>query len=166
MYKIEKIKNSFYIDEKTFNSISHKGYGVETGKGIYELNIYECLFLIEKKKAELNSKSKKIEFKEIISYKNFDITSYIIYKDLRTKGYIVKSGFKYGFAFRVYDKGIKPNEDHSLWLVEPIREKDSLKMKSIAGSNRVAHGTGKKMLFGIVDDENNVTYIETNWKRV
>jgi tRNA-intron lyase len=76
----------------------------------------------------------------------------------------VKSGLKYGFRFRVYDKGIREGDDHSLWLVEPVLEVDSFKVKDIAGKNRIAHSTKKKVLFGIVDNEGAVTYLETSWR--
>ena len=43
-----------------------------------------------------------------------------VYSDLRVKGYVVKTALKFGGDFRVYDKGVRPGEDHAKWVVFPV----------------------------------------------
>lgn len=165
MIQIELKNSKFILDEKSYQSLSSKGYGTKTNK-IYELDPYETLYLLEKNKIEVKQNKTQLTFKQILNKKKIQLKNYLVYKDLKTIGYYVKSGLKYGFTFRIYDKGIKIGEDHSLWLVEPIDENKKINIKDIVGKNRIAHTTKKKMLFAIVDNENGITYLETNWKRM
>lgn len=85
---------------------------------------------------------------------------------MKIKGYQIKSGAKYGFTFRIYDKGTKSSNDHSLWLVDIFKENKSLSFREILGKNRVAHSTNKKMIFAIFDEDKSITYLENSWKRM
>ncbi len=161
MISVNKVKSGFFLKERDFQSLNSKGYGTKVGSK-FELNLFEVVYLMEKNRVKIDGFS----VEDLMKLKNFDYNSYLVFKDLRSKGFIVKSGLKYGFVFRVYDRGVKVGEDHSLWLVDVMSEKDKMKVKDIAGHNRVAHTAKKKMLFAIVDDEGGVTYIENSWKRV
>ena len=72
---------------------------------------------------------------------------------------------KFGADFRVYDKGIKPGEDHAKWIVYPVKESDAITWYEFSAKNRVAHSTKKNLLIGVVDGEGDVTYYEISWKR-
>jgi len=165
MIEINFQNNFFKINEKDFQSLNSKGFGLKQDK-IYYLNIYETLFLLEKNKIKVIEKNNEISFDYIFKKLKIDFKFYLVYKDLKSKGYIVLSGSKYGFAFRIYDKGIKIGDDHSLWLVEPVIESEKVLFKDILGKNRIAHGSNKKLIFAIVDIENSITYIENSWKRL
>jgi len=82
---------------------------------------------------------------------------------MRNRGYIIKTALKFGAEFRVYGRGIKPGEDHAKWVVYPVLESSVLTWYEFAAKNRVAHSTKKKLLIGIVDAENSVTYYEIKW---
>ncbi len=84
---------------------------------------------------------------------------YIVYKDLRDRGLIVKSGFKYGTHFRVYERSM---DEHSRYLVHMIGEVEE--MQKISRAVRVAHGVRKDMLFAhVFGDE--VRYFLVRWIR-
>ncbi len=130
----------------------------------------ESVFLLEQKRLELFNNGKKISFSkaiELFSKKinNFFI-KYIVYKDLRLKGYVVKTALKYGVDFRVYDKGQVPGKDHSKWLCLVLYEDDLLKAKNLTAIGRIAHTVRKKLLFAIVDAEYDITYYEADWIRL
>lgn len=93
-------------------------------------------------------------------------TKYSVYKDLRNKGYIPKTALKFGADFRVYDKGVKPGQDHALWIVFTDNETSKLTWQEFSGKNRVAHSTKKKLLLAIVDEESSVTYYEVDWIKI
>jgi len=90
---------------------------------------------------------------------------FCVYKDLRNRGYIIKTALKFGADFRVYDRGVKPGEDHAKWIVYPVYESSTLTWYEFAAKNRVAHSTKKRLLIGVVDDENSVSYWEVRWIR-
>ena len=101
------------------------------------------------------SRAEKVE-------KNFWI-KYCVFRDLRNRGYIVKTALKFGADFRVYDRGIKPGDDHAKWIVYPVKESTSFTWYDFAAKNRVAHSTRKKLLLAVVDDEGDVSYWESGW---
>ena len=124
---------------------------------------------LERKKLEITQKSKELTYETFLKLckkidPNFWIR-YCVYRDLRKRGYIVKTALKFGADFRVYDRGIKPGEDHAKWIVYPVHESTALTWYDFAAKNRVAHSTKKRLLIGIVDEESDVTYYEINWKR-
>ena len=90
---------------------------------------------------------------------------YVVYRDMRSRGYIVKTALKFGADFRVYDRGIKPGDDHAKWILYPVHEGSVLTWHDFSAKNRVAHSTRKRLLLGIVDDENDCTFYEVSWKR-
>ncbi|MCH6575484.1 MAG: tRNA-intron lyase, partial [Bacteroidetes bacterium] len=81
---------------------------------------------------------------------------FCVFRDIRNRGYIIKTALKFGADFRVYDRGVKPGEDHAKWVVYPVHETEVLTWHDFSAKNRVAHSTKKKLLIGIVDDEEDV----------
>lgn len=144
-------------------------YGSVLENGKVQLSIMEALLLVEKKKLQVKEGRKKLDFDKLLKIAQklepgFWVR-YCAYRDLRTRGYIVKTALKFGADFRVYDRGVKPGEDHARWVVFPVHENSTLTWHEFAAKNRVAHSTKKRLLIGIVDEENSVTYYEIRWMR-
>jgi tRNA-intron endonuclease, archaea type len=147
----------------------HSRYG-EPKEGNIQYALVEALLLLEKGRMNLKDENKKkIDFETFVklarkTQPNFWIR-YVVYRDMRNRGYIVKTALKFGADFRVYDRGIKPGEDHAKWVLYPVHETLVMPMYEFSAKNRVAHSTRKRLLMGIVDDENDVTYYQIVWTR-
>ncbi len=132
-----------------------------------QYSLPEALFLIEKKKMDLFSRTKKIPKKDLIKkFQRIDKKiqiKYPVFKDLRERGYIVKTALKFGAEFRVYDKGSKPGKKHAKWIVFTDHESKRLTWHEFSAKNRVAHSTKKNLLLAIVDEEGDITYYEVKW---
>jgi tRNA-intron endonuclease len=131
----------------------------------------EAMYLYEKDKIEIIDRTGKPFVKTVLlermSRTNAHfLIRYAVYSDLRKKGYIPKTALKFGSAFRVYDKGVRPGEDHARWIVLPVKETDRLKWYDFCAQARVAHSTRKRLLIAVVDAENDVSYYETQWIKV
>ena len=130
-------------------------------------SLSEALYLVEKSKMEILSKNKKIPEKELLKkFQRFDKKiqiKYPVFKDLRSKGYIVKTALKFGAEFRVYEKGSKVGDKHAKWIVFTDYESNKLTWHEFSAKNRVAHSTKKNLLIAIVDGEGDVTYYEIKW---
>lgn len=142
----------------------------EFNKNKVQYSLVEALYLLDKDKLKIvDSKGKNLNFDSFLKktrklQKNF-LVRYKVFSDLRDRGYIVKTALKYGADFRVYDKGVKPGEEHAKWIVFPVHETDSMTMYEFSAKNRVAHSTKKNLLLGVVDDEGECTYYEFKWIR-
>lgn len=137
----------------------------KSGKVLY--SIFEALYLLEKTKMEIKFGKKKLKVDQLIELwreKDSNIrTKYIVFRNMRNRGFIVKTALKFGAEFRVYDRGIKPGEDHARWVLFPVSESTSLTWHDFSAKNRVAHSTKKNLLIGIVDAEEDVTFYEIKW---
>ncbi len=150
---------AFQLQKKSsFGEIVH-------GKVQYSLS--EGLYLVRKAKIEVFQRGKKVGFNDlIVKFKRIDNKiqlKYPVFKDLRDKGYVVKTALKFGADFRVYPKGKKPGKEHAKWIVFVEHESKGLKWHEFSAKNRVAHSTKKKLLLAILDEESKSTYYEVGW---
>jgi len=86
-----------------------------------------------------------IEFPEKVS----------VYEDLRKRGFVPRTGYKFGHHFRVYTG----KKVHSEMLVQALPEGAALPMSAVSRSVRLAHSVKKKMLFGCEHNEE-IQYVE------
>lgn len=145
-------------------------YGEPQDNKTFQYSLHEAFYLLERGKFHIfDLKGKEIASKEFLkaavkAEPDFWIR-YCVYKDLRKRGYIIKTALKFGADFRVYDRGVKPGEDHARWIVYPVSEASTLKWHGFTAMNRVAHSTKKRLMIGIVDSEGEVVYYECHWLR-
>ena len=134
-----------------------------------QYSLSETLFLFEKGKLEVISKNKKIPKKDLlVKLRRIDkkiSLKYLVFKDLRQRGYILKTALKFGADFRVYGKGEKPGKNHAKWILFTEHESNKLAMHEFSSKNRVAHSTKKNLLLAIIDEEGKITYYEVRWIR-
>ena len=160
-------KNIFTNSSEAINLQNKSNFGEKVEDKI-QYSIYETMFLIEDKKLEiLSNKSKKIEKKELekifVKIDKKFLEKYTVFKDLRKKGYTVKSALKFGADFRVYEKGSSPDEAHAKWIVFVNHETEKNSWQEFCAKNRIANSTKKRILLAIVDEEAQIIYYEINW---
>lgn len=173
--KDSKAFKAIYSGERIFSN-SKEAFGLydsgrfgEPREGKVYYSAVEALYLLEKGKLQVYSNRKKLTFNSFMQKaqeldKNFH-TRFIVYRDMRSRGYISKTALKFGADFRVYERGVKPGEDHAKWVLYPVYESSGLTWHDFAAKNRVAHSTRKNLLIAIVDEENDVTYYEVAWRK-
>ena len=173
--KMKKIKATLISEKVTSNSIEAQSlfatnrFGEKFGEKIL-YSLPEALFLVQDRKMEITNSRDKILTQNEIQKKFERIdkkfkTKYFVFKDLRKKGYIVKTALKFGAEFRVYKKGEKINENHSKWILFPVSENKQMTWQDFSAKNRVAHSTKKNLLIAIVDEEGDASYYEIKWIR-
>ena len=154
--------------DEAHNLYDQSRYG-EIKDNKIQYSFVEGLYLLEKNRIEILDDKKKLDFDEFVKTAtkkepNFWIR-YVAYKDMRNRGYIVKTALKFGADFRIYDRGIKPGEDHAKWIMYPVKETEGFTWYNFSAKNRVAHSTRKRLLIACVDEESDTTYWEVNWTR-
>ena len=87
----------------------------------------------------------------------------MVFNDLRKKGYIVKTGLKFGAEFRIYETNKDMEQGHSKWILIIEDESKKIDWKEFSSKNRVAHSTNKNLLIAIVNKECDVLYYEIKW---
>ncbi len=152
------------------NLFATSRFGERSGEKIL-YSLFEALYLIHNKKMEIfDFRNKKIEIKNLLKkFERIDKrfhTKYFVFKDLRKKGYIVKTALKFGAEFRVYEKNKKIDKEHSKWICFPVSENQTSTWQDFVAKNRVAHSIKKNLLIAIVDDEGDISYFEVKWTKV
>ena len=161
--------------EEAINLQSTKKLG-EYKEGRVHYSQEEALYLTEKYSAKTTQNNKEKTFDELLrglSRKDKNIfAKYSAFKDLVNKGFVVKTGLKYGGEYRVYEKrqgnSLKATseENHAKWVLYVVKEKDTIRIQELAAKNRVAHSTNKKLLIAVVDGQGETTYYELDWKKL
>jgi tRNA-intron endonuclease, archaea type len=168
IYAGERVITESSDDAREFYNQSRFGTISDSGK--VELSLLEALYLTEKSRLIIKSESgRAIKFESYVKKAkkvepNFWIR-YLVFRDMRNRGYIIKTALKFGADFRVYDRGVKPGEDHAKWVVFAVHEGNTLTWHEWAAKNRVAHSTKKRLLLAVVDDEGDVSFWESRWLR-
>lgn len=172
--KAELVEDRVIIwDKKEANEIFESGWYGDLFEDRLELALVEAALLIERKKIEVKKK-KKLSFEDFYKYclkidKRFHI-KYAVYKDLRERGLPVRTGFKFGCDFRVYERGVMPIKkgpkaahEHTKWVVFCVSEDYTCSFQELSRAVRLAHNIRANMLWAVVDNENDVTYYSVTY---
>ncbi len=119
-----------------------------------KLDIYETLYLIDKGILKVTNHSRS-EIFSIASGRRSDFPKlYDVYSDWRSKGYVVKTGFKFGTHFRIYFPGARPGREdpswvHSKHVIHVFPRDVKLLISEWARAIRVAHSVRKTFILAI-----------------
>ena len=131
------------------------------------LSLIEACYLLEKGRLNIYEDDIKCSVGyliDLIKEQNL-YAKYIVYRDLKDRGFVIKTGFKYGSEFRLYNRGGGPGQGHSDYLVKIIFENYDINALDFASYVRVSHGVNKKLLLAIVDEDFDITYYNVEWTR-
>lgn len=150
------------VDDENFGKFFYEKYwfgqfgtykAAHRGK-ISKFDIYETIFLL--KKGVLRIKNSTLEKILTISRKRIKYLDdlYAVYEDWRDKGYIVKTGFKFGTHFRIYFPSASPINTgqewvHSKHVIHVFSRKDKMLISEWARAIRVAHSVRKTFILAI-----------------
>jgi len=134
------------------------------------IDLIEGLYLLEKKiiQVKRGSDERKVGVRGLRSYakKVYDRFEphYVVYRDLRDKGYVVLSGIKFGCEFAIYEKG--PGVDHAPYLVSVREPGEALTSVDIVRAGRLATTVRKRFIVAVPDlKSGSVRYLIFKWFR-
>ena len=76
---------------------------------------------------------------------------YIIYMDLRKRGYIVRTGYGEGIDFLVYKRGADFEKDSAKFLIYPVFEGSPIDLRELDRMSRVAMSSRKDLIVAAVN---------------
>ncbi|ABR54361.1 tRNA intron endonuclease [Methanococcus vannielii SB] len=156
-------------DKDGISRLNEKRYG-ELHENFLSLSYVEALYLVAKDWVLIRDKKNKIlSFEELheiahVIDKKLCIR-YLVYKDLRNRGYTVRTGLKYGSDFRLYERS-NIDEVHSKYLVKVFSEEIPCEISEITGFVRVAHSVRKELVIAIVDADGSVVYYNMGYLKL
>jgi len=143
------------FNEKLATTLLDKEFfGKPFGNGL-QLSMVEALYLMEKgvidiRERAIGGKLSLKRFKEVVSKSQPDIDARLfVFKDLKKRGLIVKTGFKFGVHFRAYTK--KPDVTHAEYLIHVVDKNFKSIWAEISRAVRLAHSVNKEIVFARID---------------
>ncbi|MBI5046230.1 tRNA-intron lyase [Candidatus Micrarchaeota archaeon] len=137
----------YWIGQFGTYKASHRG-------NIAKYDVYETIFLL--KHGGLHLKNAKLEDVEKLARKRikFFDDMYLVYEDWRARGYVMKTGFKFGTHFRLYFPGASPVLEQDEWMhskhvIHVFSRKNKLIISEWARAIRVAHSVKKTFILAI-----------------
>ena len=151
-----RISHRPHIDE-----LSSRGYGVPNGKDML-LTFYEGLYLLDKQMLEIkDEKGKSIDFQTLVQcYENVNENAwagYLVYRDLRSRGYVVREGFGSKVDFRVYERG-DYNKDTAKYLIINVQEGKPISIEDLTKSLTESLSLKKELVIAVINRRGETVY--------
>ena len=159
---------SVVLDKGRFGELEQSGYGTKEDRGLV-LRDYESLYLLYAKKMTLRSKEgKEVGFEELAEMAqkraSDSWTKFMIYRDLRSRGYVVREGFGFGTDLRVYERGDYPKKP-AKYVVFALDEGIEQKMADLQKSVKEMAKMGKEAIVAVIERRGEVIYYKVSRAR-
>lgn len=157
-------KGKGYAASEDADKLSQQGfYGTRIDGNKLELEPVELLHLIERKRIRVvTSAGEHIESDHIVSSlldEDPDLwVSYLVFRDLRSRGYAVRKGFGRGIGFRVYARGDRPGAANAKELVFVLKEGVPISLSDLDLVTQTAASSRKNLVFALVDQNGEVNF--------
>ncbi len=135
-------------------------YGRPRGDSL-ELSLAESAYLIYMEKITVVFDGKELDFKNFFLkastlVNNFEL-SYIVYKDMRERGYYIQPSVT---GFRVYPRGGHPGKTPSEFFMLVTSERIPFLLSDLNRHLDTIDNLKKRLVLAIVDEESDITYYE------
>lgn len=150
----------FYGDD--VNIIWNMGFYGEKTNNQLVLIPFETLYLVERGKIGVCSEDGKfLSFNELIhyflKYDPYIWIKYMVYSDLRQRGYIVKGGFG-NITFRVYEKGAVVGRDVAKMVICIVVEGKPISLHEIKDLVLTSKSIKKDLVLAILNSQGEISY--------
>lgn len=140
--------------------LESKGFGVREGDEFY-LKDYEALYLLFVGKMKLVRGKHELNFEQFSSIAltrdKVSMSRFLIFRDLRSRGYVVREGFGFPIDFRVYDRG-----DYGVkaakYIVFGLNEGKTMSAGELKKNIEEMSTMGKEAVVAVVERRGEVIY--------
>ena len=147
------------------NQLRSKGFG-ENQDSQFILSYCEALFLSFTNRLVIkNNEDDTIGFEQLIKkmlkHDPGILTRFLVYRDLRSRGYVVKDGFGFGIDFRVYERG-EYQKKPSKYLVYALNEGINMKIEELYDLIDQTARMGKNSVLAVIERRGEVIYYKAS----
>jgi len=143
------------------DALTSRGYGVSEDKEFF-LAFYEALYLVDKGNLGVkDEKGRDVGFRKLLRcYEDVSENAwaqYLVYRDLRGRGYVIREGFGVGVDFRVYERG-DYSKDTAKYLVLSLQEGKPVSMADLATAVKQAQSSKKELILAVMNRRGEIVY--------
>jgi tRNA-intron endonuclease len=126
------------------------------------LNFYEALYLLEKNMLEVeDEKGESVNFQRLLrcyeAVNENAWAAYLTYRDLRSRGYVVREGFGLGVDFRVYERG-EYGKDAAKYLILNIQEGKPISLEDLTRAMMQCQSLKKELVLAVINRRGEIVY--------
>ena len=152
------------VDETRFqDELRIKGFG-EKENAEFILKAYEALYLFYTKRLKLRNKPAigfNSLFELLLKHNRNIMSEFLVYRDLRSRGYVAKEGFGFGNDFRVYERGDYEKKP-AKYVVFGINEGTNTTAKEFASAVSQIQKMGKEAVVAVIERRGEVIYYKAS----
>jgi len=179
-YFSKKLDHVVLASEDDARALESKGFGIKEGDQYY-LKDYEVLYLTYNTKLALKrmvrkgkkASSAKLTDVKFTDYVSFSLkrdenawTRFLIFRDLRSRGYVVREGFGFPIDFRVYDRGDYGNKA-AKYIVFGLNEGKTMSLGELKKHVDDMSTMGKEAVIAVVERRGEVIYYKVSkWRPI
>ena len=149
-------------DPSEAGTVYGRGFFGTMGSGGLQLDRAESLYLLEMGRLEVRAETgRAVDWADLFrralrAEPGFGIR-YLVYRDLRQRGYVVRAG-PAPIAFSVLPRGGVLHKTPARFWVEPVSEREPFELSHVRGLAERAQAAKKQLLVGVVDEESDLTF--------
>ncbi|MFH0897251.1 MAG: tRNA-intron lyase [Candidatus Bathyarchaeota archaeon] len=150
------------------NMLLQSGYGTLMKDKTAALSRCEALYLVAEKRMKVLEGADEVEvpFQSLLDrFKVEDSevwTRYLIFRDLRSRGYVVKDGIGLGIDFRVYERG-QYHTKAAKYVVFAISEGSPIPANRLGEILKLVHGMKRELIVAVMDRRGEIVYYSLSW---
>ncbi|MDL2260687.1 tRNA-intron lyase [Methanimicrococcus sp. OttesenSCG-928-J09] len=153
--------NYVFGEEEAVTAFYETGGFGRPRDGRLQLRFVEAAYLLSRGKIEVLKNGKELNFDEFIQFaalaEDFFELKYIVYKDLKERGYSVQSS---ATDFRVYPRGGKPGKTAAKSYVFVRSERMPIPFSELTALLNEAQNVRKQFILAVVDEESDITFYD------
>ena len=156
------VEKGVRITEKSsVDALSSRGYGTAENE-VFTLAFYEALYLLDKEMLEVkDEKGEEVDFQSLLGcYEGVDDNAwvnYLVYRDLRSRGYVVREGFGAGIDFRIYERGAY-GKDTASYLIMSAQEGKPVPIEDLTNAVLQCQSLKKELILVVMNRRGEIVY--------
>jgi tRNA-intron endonuclease len=154
-------KGVLVTEQSNIDALSSRGYGTLENK-VFTLTFYESLYLLDKGMLEIkDKKTSAVNFQSLLhcyeAQNENAWVNYLVYRDLRSRGYVVREGFGGGIDFRIYERGTY-GKDTAPYLIMITQEGKPLPVNDLADALSKCNSQKKELILAVTNRRGEVVH--------
>lgn len=148
-------------EKSSIEQLSQRGYGLFENE-MFKLAFYEALYLLDKELLEVKAeKGRELDFQSLLQYyekaNENAWVNYLVYRDLRSRGYVVREGFGRGTDFRAYERGAY-GKDTASYMILSVQEGKPLPINDLEQALRHCRSEKKELILAVMNRRGEIVY--------
>ena len=153
-------KGIVVTEQSSRDALSSRGYGTQENN-VLTLTFYESLYLQEKGMLEVKNQDGALDFQGLLqayaSQNENAWVNYLVYRDLLSRGYVVREGFGSGIDFRIYERG-SYGKDTAPYLIMVTQEGKPLPVNDLADALSKCSSQKKELILAVMNRRGEVVH--------